>query len=489
MKKSPQSPQQQLSFSFSKLSNSLNKPLGTKLVKSLLLLLIALIFLHFWWSKNGLNTISIDTDMGRDLAEISQLWFHKMVWLGPRLGPGYHASPIYYYVFLPAIFLAPGQIYLFLMWNEIFIWAGLILLWWALSKQLSPPTYPLLGIITLGLSPWWRSLVYHPGNGVTYAPLSLIACAALWLQLPWFVCVLAVGTAIAFHPAAVFLLILVAYEWWRRGHKLLHFVLTPVALAIPWAPQLYFEFITKFYLLRNWFNQPPNGRFYFSPNLANLDHIASLLYLPWWLFAAVWILVGGLLWHKRQQLQRLLGWYSVATLIIIIFCLLNPQPDYYFYALVILIWSVLLFAFYHFKFTRMLLASLTFFYLIIAITTTPVPALRPPSRLTNIAESIAQIESLKNNQPILVVAALSPLTEVPQADDYRYLLKLRGLNVVHPDLSTQAEKMVMIIEQPNFDYEHWSNWQLDQFGPKTLLTSYQIEQAKILIYAKDTTTK
>src|SRR5689334_12175050 len=71
--------------------------------------LIGIALLAHFWFRGGFASIYIDTDFGRDLSELSNIWLHHIVWLGPQLSAGFPASPFYYYLFFPVLLLSGGD--------------------------------------------------------------------------------------------------------------------------------------------------------------------------------------------------------------------------------------------------------------------------------------------------------------------------------------------------------------------------------------------
>lgn len=183
--------------------------------KQYLALTIVLFLLIFIWIRGGLDVVYLDTDLGRDLSEMSKLWIGtKVIWLGPRLSPGFHASPIYYYIFYPALIISHGNANSLIIFNLILATLSLGLFGYLGIKRFGTSFLLVIGMI--GLFPWWSSIVLHPGNGYTYVIWLLLSLSCLWFELPLFFSALFLGLATSFHPAAIFAITLLFYEWFRR---------------------------------------------------------------------------------------------------------------------------------------------------------------------------------------------------------------------------------------------------------------------------------
>lgn len=74
------------------------------------LLCISILFgLFFLWTYKGIAETGIHVDLAGDLNALSDLWVHKMVWLGPRSDANFPYSPLYYYLLFPGLLLSGGN--------------------------------------------------------------------------------------------------------------------------------------------------------------------------------------------------------------------------------------------------------------------------------------------------------------------------------------------------------------------------------------------
>jgi hypothetical protein len=429
------------------------------------------------WARSGFDVVDIDTDLGRDLAELSNIWQGKVVWLGPRLSPGLHASSSYYYFLYPFLWLSQG--------NARGLFVGTLLIsaialgWFGyeLMKQFGYKS--ILAIVVIGLSYWWDRTSFHPGNGFTFAPFAFAGLVSLYFNYPLFLSALLMGVGLAFHPTTVFVLPLLGYQWWIHKNRLKNIIGMVIGLALPSTPLIAFEVITRGYVIRNLLAHP-NPVIHQTVHLTNMSTLAGFMNLPLTVFLIAWLIVGI---RVRDQLKV---WYWIITLLFPVLILLSGFSGIYLFAVAgacqfILVVQLL-------KEKRVGFAILIV-WAIIGLTKVGsfVGTSSQPRPLQSIEEaSVAAIDSgtITKNEPIGVIAAITPDTKVPAADDYRFLLRIAGYNVLDATMYKEVKKLVMFVESPGFDWENWNNWELSQFGDKRLIHHVNVNETEVLIFDK-----
>ena len=163
------------------------------------------------WIYKGMAEVGIHADLARDLNELSNLWVHKMVWLGPATSANFPASPIYYYLFFPGLLLSGGN-GLSLIVTQTFL-AFLALGLFAYYQLRKSFISTILVILTVGLSPWWINSSSLPWNGHMYVSWIFLALTSLWFKNPIFISSFLFGISIAINPAAILALPVLLYEW------------------------------------------------------------------------------------------------------------------------------------------------------------------------------------------------------------------------------------------------------------------------------------
>jgi uncharacterized membrane protein len=434
--------------------------------------------LLFFWSRIGFEQLYLDTDLGRDLYELSNIAEGKTVWLGPRLSAGLHASPIYYYLLYPGLVLSGGDARS-LMVSTLAL--GIVAIgtfaYFAYSKWNTPG---LLAAAIFGLLPWWKSIVVHPGNGYTYAIWLFLGLTGLWFGVPIFFSALGIGLAVAYHPAALFALPILFYEWWKRGHSLIQGLFAVIGLALPWAPIIVFEVITKGYMTRSWLSDPSasvswSGAF----SLDLIRQAVSFSGVP------TLILLIGFCVVACMSKTKMRWWMGLTLLGMSFFTLVQPLPYHYLLGITTLFWFSCIVALVQQKWGSLVIGVAVVIVGFSALTTPPLAiAERSIPKMERVIEHLYKSYPLDRTKKIAVVAALTKNVEVPQADDYRFFLRMDGYTVLDPTEYAQADILIEFIEVPGFDWQHWSTWEIEQFGEKKLMYQTRQENIDIIVFEK-----
>ncbi len=442
-------------------------------------LLLILFFLYLIWTRGGFNTFFLDTDFGRDLSELSNFWIgRRVIWLGPRLSPGFNASPIYYYIFYPALWISNGNAYSLMISNLII--ALLALGAFGLFGLRKWGAKVLIPVFLIGLTPWWRGVTMHPGNGYTYVFWLFLSLTLLWFEASLFLSAFFLGLSISYHPAAIFAILLLIYEWFRKGHSFGNLFLILLGLIIPWAPIILFEIITKGYTLRHWLVNPQTGINFQVVDIANIQQIFSLSGLPALLALAIWIFVGV------KSTGRIRIWFFLSSILVVFFGVLSYVPQNYLLGISCILWFIAVVELVDMQWGLIIMIVLAILFLgrDIIMTKPPPLARRPISKIQNVVDALGATQKLDKHKKIAVVSALGKDTSVPQADDYHFFLRIKNYQVLDVQLYSQADVLVMFIEEPDFNWGKWSTWEIDQFGSKKLDYRMEAEGIKILIFNK-----
>ncbi len=433
-----------------------------------LLLTASLIFLSFVWRSSGIDSVSFDTDLARDLKEISTIQLGTVVWLGPWLGPGLHASSAYYYLFYPAIALSGGKVASMVWFNLVL---GLLAVgYFGLYAVKKHRFVGVIGVLALSLSPVITENILHPGNGFSYIYFVLISITALWFDSSFILACFAAGCAVALHPAAGILPFFLLIRWWNRGHTWKDAVLGGVAATLPLAPLIAFEAITKGYIIRSFLSKPSSNGIFIQFGLENARQIGSLIGFS--LLPLVICMGIASFQMKQTKIKFILAWlYTTLALFGFVLFFQNVLWRYLFAYAVLAIFTIVV-MFMRQKVTTLVLVGIAVLFLARS------PLLHPPQKATR---TIAQVEAtadylkekhlLSYDKKIAVVAALSADTQVPQADDYRFLLRNRGYTVVDTTENQTADQLLYVLEVPDFNWEQWSTWEIEQFGSKKLVAT------------------
>lgn len=420
--------------------------------------------------------LPIDTDFGRDLYEMSNIFLDKIVWLGPRLSHSITSSPLYYYLYYPSLWLSHGNMRGPIYFNMLLAAMSLGIFLYVLFKQNKQRLLLILsGLVIITTQPW-ISLATHPGNGFSYALFVMAGLATTYYTNYLWVSALLFGIATSMHPASLLALPIMIGAYLATKPNIKQIVLGLFAYVLPWAPIILFEIITKGFLFRQWMMNPGTGLVLSNLNFGSLAGITNQLGLR-----SIWIV---LLLQLFISFDRKVNFWEKITLGmgLLFFSLLKNAPGYYLFGISIAYLYVIVKWLWQKKFMGIVI-MLLWLTLNIFTKQVEISPIRPLQTIEQNVNVIATMPELKDKK-VAIVAVLPSGTEVPQADDYRGLLRFQGINVVELPDHSQADVMVYVVENPGFDYQHWSTWESELFGAKKLLKTKQLENAILVVWER-----
>lgn len=435
-------------------------------------LFLIVIFLLVIWYLKGYSSFTMDIDFGRDLYELSNIWLRKVVFLGPRLSTGFQTSPVYYYLFFPGLLISGGKASSLLISNWLL--AGSVLVFFAGQLLKKTKNYSFFIVLTFGLMPYWCENVFHPGNGFTYVFWIFLSLTLLYFNFPLFLPVLFFGLAFSYHPAAILVLPVFIYEYWQKRKKLKEISISFFAFLVAWLPIITFEIITKGLLTRNFLAKPSSGLKFAIFNFENIKTIAHFLGLNIFLFIIIYTL-GIFFAEKRQKI-----WFLCSFFILILLCFIAPVYSYYLLGITALISFVLLTTLIQKKFGVYLIIFFTAFLFFQYISLPKIQSARPIRKLEMVVEGLVAKNKLDKTKKIAVVEALALDNAVPQADDYRFFLRMKGYNVPEVQQYSQADVLLMFIEEPKFNWKNWSTWEIEQTNCHKIFFDEKINGVEVI---------
>ena len=431
--------------------------------------------LFVFWSWKGLVETGVSADVARDLTQVSNLWIHKVVWLGPNLGIGFPISPLYFYLLYPLLVLSGGNGYSLVITEAFFAFVALIVFaWYQLKKSFSSA---IIGVLIIGLAPWWISSSASVWNGNMYVSWVLMGLVLLWFQLPLFFPALLIGVAISIHPMAILVLPLLCYEWFSRSKKLLNGVYCILGLALPWSPIILFEIITKGYLTRHWLANPSTSGVHIVPNLGNVLRVVHNIGFGLWIGIIVW---GLTFWVavKREKI-----WIAVISLSLLVVLFVSNLLHYYLYGLTCAILFIILTVWSTKKIGQIGLFFLILFFTLSIKIPSGVPT-RTIGRLNTIVKTVIHEQKLDKTKKYAVASLNEGNKNVPQADDYRFFLRTNGFNALDIERNSEADLLLLFVEAPQLKWEQYENWNIQQFGPRKVISSEKIDGMIVVLYGK-----
>lgn len=459
--------------------------MNNHLRKKLILYLLTFFTLPLVWLRHGFDSIYLDLDFARDLYELSNIWLGKIVWQGPALMAGFNITPLFYYLFYPAILISRGNALAIVLFN-VFL-SALSLIWLAWLGIKKHGYIFLLIVLCIGLCPWWQEISIYVGNGFTYSIFLLFSLISMWYAKPLWLSSILLGIAISFHPAAIFALPILIYFLIKKG-RISNYFIAILALILPWIPYIVFTILTKGYWLRSWFNKPSISvvaTFDFAKNINNLWTLIHLTGIPIIIFFLLWILI----WFFNKN-TKFRVWYGIANFGITFFLFMQPVPDRYLYGLLAIICFILVHGIIKLPKRMYILLLIIVILLIKTYQTKPVNIDRSiPIMLQNI-NFLIDNKLVGKNQKIALLTALKgnvhtpPGGIAPQSNDYRYFLRVKGYNAIEVLQYAEADVLIMFIEDDNFDWKAWNCWETDAFGKKQVRLQQKVNNTNVIIFDK-----
>lgn len=452
-----------------------------RIIKSFLnikyfLSVVTLLGLFSLWTYKGIAETGIHVDLARDLNFLSDIWVHKLVWLGPMTSANFPASPIYYYLLFPGLLLSGGN-GLSLVYSQAFF-AFLALGLFTYFQLRKSFVSALLVILTIGLAPWWITASSMPWNGHMYVSWILLALVSLWFKKPIFLSALLFGIAIAVDPVAILAIPVLISEWIININKKKNIIYILLGLLLPWIPIIIFEVITKGFLTRHFLQFPSSAGILFSPKFSNIEPLLNILGLNQ-IQAIVILLLAFLLGSKKGRL-----WIISACLSLIPLMLFTPFRGYYLFGLVcVLTFTVA---------TILSLKTTGKIILVILIIgyaqTISIPTIshggRSIQRMDNIVTTFVQKNNLDKIKKYAVVSVINSQNSSPQADDYRFFLRMKGILALSIDDYPQADILLLFVEVPSFQWQNFNDWHMQRFGERKFISNRNIDGIEIIMYGR-----
>ncbi len=437
---------------------------------------VILLGLFTLWTYKGIAQTGVHVDLARDLNFLSDIWIHRIVWLGPMTSINFPTSPIYYYLLSPGLVLSGGNGLSLIFSQAFFALSALgLYAYFQLKKSLIST---LLVILTIGLSPWWITASSLPWNGHMYVAWVLLALISLWFKNPIFISALLFGISIAIDPAAILALPVLFFEWWTQAKRIKNLSLIFLGLLLPWTPIFVFEIITKGFLTRHWLEYPSAAGIIFSPKLTNILPILNTIGISLAQGIVIFI-ISFLIASKRGRY-----WMIFVCLPLIFLTLVSLLRDYYLFGLTCALTFTFVTILSSKTIGRIILIILILGYTQ-SVSLPPIPnGSRSIQRLDSIVNTFIQNSNLDKTKKYAVVSVIDSQNSAPQADDYRFFLRTKGISVLSIDEYPKADMLLLFIEVPNFKWQDFEDWHMQRFGSRKFLSSQTVDNIEVVIYGR-----
>lgn len=440
-----------------------------------------LISIGILWTFLGVRHFALNADVSRDLGELSNVWIGQIVWLGPQLRVGFPVSPLYFYLLFPGLLVSNGSAYS-LVGTQVMIALAALIFWWRFTKVQDRP-WVWLTLLFFALASWWTRSVINPWNGNMYVLWVVLSLVFWWFHRYWILALLFYGIAVAIHPAALLILPLILYELWH--FPTVKWYLKTIGLfgfmVLPWSPIIAFEFLTKGFLTRQWLQQRSTGMSWQVQN-GNWQSFLDLFDLPF--FVTLSLVVASLLLAKK----RARWWYLCLLPALVFLGVVSTLHQYYLLALVAVVFFLLAQTLSSNRYGRVLLgvAVILFGQTIVRTYTFDFPP-PPRNRLEKIEQTVDSLitqGTITAGPTYAVISVIDEQNSTPQADDYRFLLRTKGIAAASISEYPLADELFIFIETDEENPTQWRDWHSDYFGNKELLKVWDLNDTQVVQYRR-----
>lgn len=481
------------------------------IVACFLFLIISFVYLY-----KIIPSYNYDSDFGRDLNDILQITRGKMSLIGPKLSfGGIHAGPYYYYLFAPILkifSLRPESIIVF---NAVIFLAILAISFLIILKSKIKNKYLwLLGITWIFTSPLMIFSGRGPGNAFSYMAL-LCGLLLIFPQilnknklLLGLIYGFFIGIVINFHLINLIIFIplvlttLIFYLIKKDWKKVFLTIFVSIGILISFSPLLLFEARHDFIQIKNTFINKSYTAFTNNENLINSLPTSSNPLVNFWLIqkeCTAWSGISFLLlliitiilliinWKKINNPTKIFVFSSLISFILFIFIAKSQIAIHYFFPLILSIQISLIFLIS--QLPSKISSKIFLLFLMIIFLKFPKQFYQPSTRnineYRNFTNQLIKSNIFKDINPQFNVFCARETPIAVHGWEYRYFMELGGYKSLDVTLFNQANQLLIIQEAKNFDnIDSLKTWELDQFGPKTLIKSVNIDGRNVFLFNK-----
>ena len=463
-------------------------------------LLTSLLFLYHISTSNNFNP-----DLGRDFTWIWDILHGTFTLLGPKLSfGGYYSGPYYYYFFAPFLWLSRYQPAGVLWANALLASLALSLIFFYLRKS-SGLFFAVLSVGWLAVTPYILFSARNPGNAYSYITVLILYLIMISqnkknTSLRYFLGMgIFAGLLINFHPASLFASIpftffaLVSSEKKEKVKQIFTFIL---GVVLTMTPLIFFELRHNFIMFRNTFIDKsytafmnPESRVSMVKHSNNLfEQLAAVhnLLSEWMIPSIVAILILIVFLSLYQRTVKKFSVASTTLIVTIIFAvLLQYQVTFYyvFPLLCALQAGLLLVLIKQEKIALMILGAC----LLLTLVSFPRNYYSLSNR--NFFTLQAKSQAAVNALPIpprgfnIVYISNNPLTALGY--EYRYIFRTLGKVADGEQQYGSSTELLIVSEKGPLDFSTLHTWEIDTFGKKKLIKSYQRDDIIFYLFRKE----
>lgn len=436
-----------------------------------------------------------DSDFGRDLWMMEKITQGKYTLVGPQFSfSGLRLAPYHFYLFAPI--LAIFNSYQAVLYANALLFTAAFFLFFFIVRRNYGSLYTTLGIVWMATSSYVILSGRSPGNAFTYLAFYMVYLAYIFTQrrfglLATMVLGFAAGIIVNFHPISI-LLVIVPYlvrevmvkdNWF---HKIFTSLLVFTAsFSATFLPVLVFELKHDFVILKSVFG-PRQSEFLSDTYVQSIGTIGQMLRLNENSFT--WIPITGLglfaiiaFSYFAKRNPRLKKWFVTVVIMTVIFLIFGREVPHYYFPMLMFLQVMAVFFLKDLENHKSIMVLLIVLNLILFPTRFYKPGRNLQGVENNFTRAVQEMD-LPNNG-INVVLVNDTRLSAP-AYEYRYLLSKMEYNIYDEYSYSNSNRLLLVSEKGEIDWESLDNWEISQFGNKELVKKTQIDSTVYYLFTK-----
>ncbi|MFZ1548933.1 MAG: hypothetical protein WAT44_00455 [Microgenomates group bacterium] len=449
------------------------------------------------------SSSNFNPDMGRDMMWIWDILHGTFTLLGPKLSfGGYYLGPYYYYIFAPFVYLTQNWPYGLVASNAVFSAILTTTIFYVLRKN-HGTVFAGLGSVWISITPYFLFSARNPGNAYSYiAALFLQSILFLYLKKnrAFYVYMgLMSGLILNFHPASVFLLapfFLASFTKVKPKEVLIRFGLFCLAAAMLFSPLVFFELRHNFIMFTNTFITKSYSAFLSANSPASMmkaspNYLISFFqidnFLSKWLTPTVTVLLflsAATAFISKDVKAKRATYLLISVVVIFNLALRYQVAFHYAFPLLIGVQSLFIYVIGRVKarFWYPTLMVIVIWSLLLFPKSNYADAYRPFERLY--ANTSIAVKKMPLDSSSISVAYFAHNPMATLGYEYRYILKLLGHKVMGEQEYSISERLLVVSEEGELDFRSLKTWELDQFGPKEMISSNSAGETIFYLFKK-----
>jgi len=466
----------------------------TKIITFLLVTFVS--FILYWYKLP--DSLTINTDYGKDLYNIAKLFRGNFTLLGPALSAGIFAGPYYYYLMLPSLVISSLNPYSIALTGSILFSASVGILYLIFAKKYGH-WQSAISAFSLGISPLFVMAAREPANGLMYLPIMLIIMGIIHFKTTFSELTVSmlgflVGIILNFDTVSILgLLPLSIYLFSKiKFPKILLFIFF---VAITYLPLIVFEVKNDFVITKGIFINKNYQTFVKNDNVegaisgtSNLTKNYSLIsnrvskQVGMTPLLVIMLLVIMNLFSKSSTSNKfgLILTTAGSLLLTVVIIRFKLEFHYLFPVSLLMIFSLTELTVSTGKIWIIALLPIVF------LSNFPTERYKTSTRTFSAFENAVNLtieqNLVKKNTPFNVLAITDKHLYVPIGNEYRFFYLKRGFAPLDEYHYPDSKLLLIFSEIGDYDISTIGAWELDQFGKKYLTVAKKYSTDQVVVY-------